>query len=190
MDLKPVNCLDFYWWHFPVAYGQKLKGEHSFEHLEYEGPKDSEDHMTPTVFALWNDNVASLRSRASGLQILVARDNRFWKNIPQKISSHKKQKKNLVFASNICPLTSQLHHLHCSLSINKFKLKWLKPEINYPSKGNVLENTIYGTITRLVRLSENSPVIKLIFYSITLLIFIFGECDRLYRAVKAVFTLR
>lgn len=86
-----------------MAFGQKLKGEQSFEYLKYEGPKDSEDHMMPTVFALWNDNVASLRSQASGLQILVARDNRFWKNIPQKISSDKKQKKILSLHQTFAP---------------------------------------------------------------------------------------
>lgn len=96
----------------------------------------------------------------------VAGDERYWKNISQKISSHKKtkQKEKLVFVSNICTLTSQLHHLRRSLFRNTFKLKWLKPEINYPSKGNVLENTIYGTIMSLVFLSENRPIIKLIFY--------------------------
>lgn len=60
-----------------------------------------------------------------------------------------------------CTLTK---HLHLSRSINKIKLKWWKPEINYPSKGNVLESTIYGTITRMVRLSENPTIINLIFY--------------------------
>lgn len=62
---------------------------------------------------------------------------------------------------NTCTLTK---HLHSSRSINKIKLKWWKTEINYPSKGNVLENTIYGTITRMVRLSENPAIINWIFY--------------------------
>lgn len=30
-----------------------------------------------------------------------------------------------------------------------------KAEINYPSKVNVLENIIYGTIMKMVHLSEN-----------------------------------
>lgn len=45
-----------------------------------------------------------------------------------------------------------------------------KPEINYPSKGNVVENIIYGTITKMARLSENLTIISLIFHWITLLI--------------------
>lgn len=46
------------------------------EYFESEGPKDSAGHMLPSVFALWNDNVASLKqdSEATELPFLAARN--------------------------------------------------------------------------------------------------------------------
>lgn len=165
-DLKPVNYLDFYRWHFPVAYGCELKGVHSFEYFECEGPKDSAEHMLPTVFALWNDNVASLAWERAWSHWVADFSGKkwYWANIPQANKSTALQSGlSWIWGKkkNTCALAK---HLHLSRSINKIKLKWWKPEINYPSKGNVLENTIYGTITRMVRLSENPTIINLIFY--------------------------
>lgn len=54
------------------------------EYFESEGPKDSAGHMLPSVFALWNDNVASLRqdSEAAELPFLAARNiiGQTWRN--------------------------------------------------------------------------------------------------------------
>lgn len=60
---------------------------------------------------------------------------------------------------NLCVNTHTHKHLHSAVSVNKIKLEWVKPEINYPSKANVLENIIYGTIMKMVRLSENPTII-------------------------------
>lgn len=110
-DLKPVNYLDFYRWHFPVAYGCELKGVHSFEYFECEGPKDSAEHMLPTVFALWNDNVASLTWERAWSHWVANFSSKkwYWANIPQTNKSTALQsghswiwEKILALSQNIC----------------------------------------------------------------------------------------
>lgn len=54
------------------------------EYFESEGPKDSAGHMLPFVFALWNDNVASLKQHAEATELpfLASRsiEGQTWKN--------------------------------------------------------------------------------------------------------------
>lgn len=60
----------------------------------------------------------------------------------------------------MCDGTNTHTHAHTRAGSAFFKLKKdQKPEINYPSKGNVVENIIYGTIMKMARLSENLTII-------------------------------
>lgn len=106
------------------------------EYFESEGPKDSAGHMPPSVFALWNDNVASLKRDAGAMELpfLVAENiigGQTWRNRLRCIYSCDRR---LMPAISQCVFLLSVHP-HC---VTEQWVTWAKHDVYISNFTNLI----------------------------------------------------